>query len=66
MKMLSCADLGDNSCHYVSKGNTKEEVADDMMGHAKVAHADKMKEMMAGKSEMGVKQMFMAKVHEAM
>ena len=66
MKMLSCADMGDVNCHYVAKGNSKEEVADDMMNHAKTAHADKMKEMMADKSEMGVKQMMMAKVHEAM
>ncbi|MFA6171337.1 MAG: DUF1059 domain-containing protein [Patescibacteria group bacterium] len=64
MKMLSCADLGENSCHYVSRGNTKEEVADNMMEHAKTAHADKMKEMMADKSEMGIKQMMMGKVHE--
>ena len=35
-----------------------------MMEHAKTAHADKMKEMMADKSEMGIKQMMMGKVHE--
>lgn len=66
MKTLSCADLGEKDCHYIAKGNTKEEAVDDMMSHAKMAHADKMKEMMADKSEMGVKQMMMAKVREAM
>lgn len=66
MKTLSCADMGEASCSFMAKGNTKEEAADKMIEHAKTAHADKMKEMMAEKSEMGIKQMMMAKVHEAM
>jgi len=63
MWKISCADLGDSSCHFEATGQTAEEAKQKLMEHAKAAHADKL----AGMSEVdkaSMMKMVDEKVHE--
>ena len=63
MWKVSCADLGDPSCHFEATGQTADEAKQKLMAHAKEAHADKL----AGMSEAdksGMMKMMDEKVHE--
>jgi predicted small metal-binding protein len=44
MKMLSCKNMG-VECDFVAKGETAEEVKAKAMEHAKMEHADMLKDM---------------------
>lgn len=44
MKMLACKDMG-MDCPFVAKGETKEEVMEKMMEHAKMEHKDMVEKM---------------------
>lgn len=45
MKTLSCRDLGVTDCDFVARGNTPEEVKNNMMNHAKMEHKEMMDKM---------------------
>lgn len=58
---LACKDLNPSTtCAFESTGDTKEEVASRMMVHAKVVHADDLKNM----SDEDIIKMMESKVHE--
>jgi len=65
MKSLSCADLGDASCHFVAEGQTDEEVLGKMKAHSMELHADKMKEMAASMTEEQIAEMMKSKIKTA-
>lgn len=63
MKKLSCTDIDPKSeCHYMSTGETASAVVEDMMVHAKEAHADELREM--NMSDAEIKLLFESKVHD--
>lgn len=62
MKSLSCADLGDASCHFVAEGQTDEEVLGKMKAHVTETHPDKMKEMAATMTEDQIMAMMKSKI----
>ena len=63
MRKLKCTDIDPTSdCHYEATGATASEVADNMLVHAKEAHADKLAQM--NMSDADMKTMFESKVHE--
>jgi len=42
MKTLSCADIGDNNCKYVARGNTDDEVISRMNDHVMKNYPNKV------------------------
>lgn len=44
MKTLACRDLG-TDCDFVARGNTPEEVRNNMLNHAKMEHKEMMDNM---------------------
>ncbi len=61
MKKLCCKDINPNTpCDYEATGETIEEVAEKMMGHAKTAHHDDVKDM----TDQEMKDMMESKAHE--
>ena len=53
MMSLSCKDMGATDCDYTAKGETVQEVKDNMMKHAMSDH----KEMLDKMSEEGNRSM---------
>ena len=49
---LSCADIGDRMCDFVTTGNSPEEVKQNMFSHAQAAHPDKMQSMTESEMKM--------------
>lgn len=43
MKTIKCADVGGEGCDFTASGETAEEVKGKLSEHAKVAHAEMMK-----------------------
>ncbi|MBU1145928.1 DUF1059 domain-containing protein [Patescibacteria group bacterium] len=64
MKTLSCQDVSGLACPFVAKGETEEEVIQQLMDHAKTAHPEESAKMMEGKSEEEMKEMMKSKVKE--
>ncbi len=62
MKSLSCADLGDASCHFVAEGQTDEEVLGKMKSHVTEVHPDKMTEMAKTMTEDQIMEMMKSKI----
>ena len=62
MKSLSCADLGDTSCHFVAEGKTNEEVIKKMMKHVENAHPGKMEEMSSVMSNDAIMELMKLKI----
>lgn len=61
MMKLACKDINPSTtCAFVSTGDTKTEVAEKMMAHAKVVHSDDLKNM----SDEEIMGMMESKVHE--
>ena len=60
MKTLTCKDLGNETCNFEARGETNEEVVDNMMEHAKVAHPADLNKMsesdMREKMEASIKE----------
>lgn len=60
MMKLSCKDIDATSaCDFETTGETKEEVAGQMMAHAKADHADKV----SGMSDADMMGMMASKAH---
>lgn len=51
-------------CSFAAKGNTAEEAIKKATDHAKVVHADKMREMMASMSEKEMKDAMLAAIKD--
>jgi predicted small metal-binding protein len=45
MMSLSCKDMGATDCDYIAKGETAQEVKDNMMKHAMSEHKEMMDKM---------------------
>lgn len=66
MKTLACKDLGLAKCDFVAKGETIDDVVNQVYEHANKAHKNKVDEMMT-KDNMTtdqVKDMMASKVKE--
>lgn len=58
---LACKEINPSTtCSFEATGETKPEVANKMMAHAKVVHADDLKNM----SDDEIEKMMESKVHE--
>ena len=62
MMSLSCKDMGATDCDYVAKGETTQDVKNNMMKHAMSDHKDMLDKMskeerssMMAKMDMAVK-----------
>ncbi|MFA6177887.1 MAG: DUF1059 domain-containing protein [Candidatus Paceibacterota bacterium] len=61
MMKLACKDINPSTmCQFEATGDTKGEVADKMLAHAKIAHPEDIKDM----SDTDTKSMMESKVHE--
>jgi len=56
MKQLACRDMG-SDCNFVAKGNTAEEVKNNMMNHVKMEHKEMMDKMSRTEKEDMMKKM---------
>ncbi|MBN2043335.1 MAG: DUF1059 domain-containing protein [Candidatus Aenigmarchaeota archaeon] len=45
MKCIKCSDVMRNSCSFILRGETAEEVVDNIVKHGKIAHREEMKRM---------------------
>ena len=61
MYSLSCASMGMESCTFVGKGETQEDVMSQVLEHVKTAHPEKMEGMDDAKMA-GMKEMMMSKM----
>jgi len=64
MKTLSCQDVSGLACPFVAKGETEEEVIQQLMGHAKTDHPEESTKMMEGKTEEEMKEMLKLKIKD--
>jgi predicted small metal-binding protein len=64
MYSLSCAAMGHTECSFVAKGETQEEVLNELMAHAKEHHPEDIAKMesMTPEEMQGMKQMAMSKM----
>jgi predicted small metal-binding protein len=60
MKMLSCHAMGDMSCNFVARGETDQDVMDQMTAHVKEKHPDVMNKMDAAQFDS----MMMSKIQD--
>jgi len=51
MKTLGCNDVSGLACSYVAKGETDEQVMEDLKNHGNTVHPEEIKKMMEGMSE---------------
>lgn len=63
MKTLSCKDLGD-TCEFVAKGETEDEVVQKMKEHAMEHHKEKVDDMLKTMSEKEMEDMLRGKIRE--
>lgn len=54
MKILNCRDAGVD-CDYVVKGKSEEDVIQKAMDHGRSAHPDRLRQLMADRSEHEVR-----------
>ncbi len=45
MKSIKCSDVMMNSCPFILRGETAEEIVDNIVIHGKKAHQEEMKRM---------------------
>ncbi|MFZ5364404.1 MAG: DUF1059 domain-containing protein [Patescibacteria group bacterium] len=64
MKTLSCQDVSGLACPFVAKGETEEEVIQQLMDHAKTEHPEESVKMMEGKTEDEIKEVMKSKIKE--
>lgn len=58
---LACKDINPTTdCTFEVEGDTKSEIASQMKDHAKIVHADDLKDM----SDEDIMEMMESKVHE--
>jgi len=45
MKSINCKELGGSDCSFIAKGETNDEVIQNLYAHAQEVHSDKLSSM---------------------